>query len=278
VICEFEDGYLKSWPLNTKIDPKDFDNREDYMEAVENQFYESANETIIEFPDDITVIKTNFMSNCPIHFKGIKISKNIRKIEEGAFWYLNVDEILVDEDNEYFDSRDNCNCVIDSKTNILLFGNIYSTIPDSVVDIDYYAFCNGAFNKDDVKNYSVFDSAFYLGTKSSPYQILVRAVNDKIEKCLIHNDTKIIYTQAFLRCDLLKEITIPGNIDVIGEAAFSSCSSLETVNVCNGVKKILLRAFEYCKKLKSITLSSTIEEIDETCFCGCTSLDEIRYV
>lgn len=277
MICEFENGYFKKIPIDNKLDPSDFNDREDYIEALENQIYEIAEKIIIEFPSDMTTIKNNFMNNCPIHFKGIKISKNIKVIEEGAFWYLDVDEISVDKDNEYFDSRDNCNCIIDSKTNKLLYGNIYSVIPDSVVDIDYYSFCNGAFNENDIKKYSRYDNAYYLGTKSSPYHILVRAIDDKIEKCIIHPNTKIIYTQSFQRCSLLKEITIPGNVDVIAEEAFSFCSQLDTVNISDGVKKISSRAFGYCKNLKNVTLPSTINEIVNSCFCGCSSLKEVAY-
>lgn len=58
------------------------------------------------------------------------ISKDVKKIEPDMLAVLdNLTTIVVDEDNPYYDSRDNCNAVIDSQTNELIIGcheNCYS--------------------------------------------------------------------------------------------------------------------------------------------------------
>lgn len=53
-----------------------------------------------------------------------------------------IEEIEVDKDNPFFDSRDNCNAIINKKTNTLLLGCKNSVIPESVSVIGNMAFFN----------------------------------------------------------------------------------------------------------------------------------------
>ena len=53
-----------------------------------------------------------------------------------------IEEIEVSKDNPYFDSRDNCNAIIDSKTNTLLLASKKTKIPESVAIIGQYAYAN----------------------------------------------------------------------------------------------------------------------------------------
>ena len=51
-----------------------------------------------------------------------------------------IEEIEVNKDNPYFDSRDNCNAIIDKRTNTLLLACKKTKIPDSVTVIGQYAY------------------------------------------------------------------------------------------------------------------------------------------
>ena len=44
-------------------------------------------------------------------------------------------------------------------------------------------------------------------------------------------------------------MTIPDNVNTIGEGAFSNCSSLKSITIGKKVAKIESRAFEYCAAL-----------------------------
>ena len=46
----------------------------------------------------------------------------------------NLTTIVVDEDNPYYDSRDNCNAVIDSQTNELIIGCQRTVIPAGITE------------------------------------------------------------------------------------------------------------------------------------------------
>ena len=99
-------------------------------------------------------------------------------------------------------------------------------------------------------------------------------INDNTELRLVNDNSYKSYTN----------ITIPSPIRVdgvdypvteIGDHAFNSCSSLETVTIGNSVKKIGDRAFYECGSLESITLSETVETIGREAFTYCYSLTEI---
>lgn len=54
-------------------------------------------------------------------------------------------DMKVDTDNPIYDSRDNCNAIIETETNTIIFGCKNTTIPNSVTSIGDYAFysCSG---------------------------------------------------------------------------------------------------------------------------------------
>ena len=56
-------------------------------------------------------------------------------------WICGLEKITVESGNSCYDSRDNCNSIIDKKTNTLIAGCKNSVIPNSVARIDGLAFC-----------------------------------------------------------------------------------------------------------------------------------------
>ena len=74
-----------------------------------------------------------------------------------------------------------------------------------------------------------YDNAYYLGSATNPYVVLVKAKDTSITSCNIHEDTKFIYNNAFINCASLESITIPENVKGIGMNAFNNCSSLGVI-------------------------------------------------
>lgn len=56
----------------------------------------------------------------------------------------NLTSIIVDSENTKYDSRDNCNAIIETDSHTLITGCKNSTIPNSVTSIGDYAFGNCA--------------------------------------------------------------------------------------------------------------------------------------
>ena len=119
------------------------------------------------------------------------------KDENNTYWSFiygctSLTSIVVDKDNHVFDSRDNCNAIIETASNTLVAGCITTTIPEGIITIGSWAF--GGF-KD-------------LTSISLPNSL------NRIE-------------QAAFNGSGLREITLPENVTYIGAYAFSSCNSLK---------------------------------------------------
>ena len=78
--------------------------------------------------------------------KNSVIPNSVTSIGDIAFTYCSgLEKITVESGNSCYDSRDNCNSIIDTEFNTLIVGCKNSVIPNSVTSIGYYAFygCSG---------------------------------------------------------------------------------------------------------------------------------------
>lgn len=98
----------------------------------------------------------------------------------------------------------------------------------------------------------------------------------------LKNDT--IGNSMFRGFNSLREIILPSNTLYIGDYAFYSCDSLESVIMPDGVKTIRYDAFRDCNSLASIVLPAHLEAIEERVFYSCDSLksinipDKVKYI
>lgn len=130
--------------------------------------------------------------------------------------------IKVDKENKYFDSRNDCNAIIEKESNTLISGCFRTVIPDDVEMIG-----EGAF----------------MGNWGSM-------------SISIPNKVKTIGPYAFSGCAGLKEITIPNSVTTIGQSAFFNCGSLSSVTIPRNVTNIGKQAFTFCTGLTSIKVNS----------------------
>ena len=213
-----------------------------------------------------TVIPPDVTGIGPNAFKGsfiqkIKIPKNIVSIEDNAFTdCYNLKSIKVDKDNKVFDSRDNCNAIIKTKSNKLLYGCRSTVIPASVKTLAKTAF---AFSN--IVNLVIPDNI-----KTLP--------NNAFEHCVDLKSIKLpsgltkIPSEAFIECDHLKSIDIPESVTSIGDFAFCRCYKLSEVNLNKNLVKIGEGAFLDCSKLSKIELPKSLKEIKSFAFVRCEKL------
>ena len=151
------------------------------------------------------------------------ISKDVKKIEPDMLAVLdNLTTIVVDEDNPYYDSRDNCNAVIDSQTNELIIGCQRTVIPAGITGIGVYAF----YGRSGLKSITI------------PYSI------SYISEC------------AFEDCYNLVDVKMTSGIRHIGARAFAGCVSLMDVWVSEEIAEVQEGAFE---SVNHITYDGTLE-------------------
>lgn len=194
----------------------------------------------VTFHDSIMSVGSNAFHNCS-GLTDLFIPKSVTRL--GGFkGCSNLKSIIVDDENPIYDSRYNCNAIINSEDNELIYGCAYTIIPNDITSIGYDAF----FNCKNLKSIVIPDSLF------------------------------AIYNSAF-SCSGLTEITIPEGTRFI-EEGFMNCNDLTTVyyNVVNAYSPYHSHghAFEYCPNLKKIVFGEKVNVIPGS-LIGYTDFDTI---
>ena len=106
----------------------------------ENVFANCRRLKSITIPDSVTCIKMQAFNSC-VSLTGITIPDSVTEVEELAFQNCDaLERIVVSSDNPVYDSRDNCNAIIEKKTNTLIQGCKDTVIPNTVTGIGKGAF------------------------------------------------------------------------------------------------------------------------------------------
>ena len=192
-------------------------------------------------PNGVTSIGDSAFGWCS-ELTELVLPNSVTSIVESAFAYCSgLEKITVESGNSRYDSRDNCNSIIDKKTNTLIVGCKNSIIPNSVTSIGSgaFAYCSGL-----------------------------------TELTLPNSVTSIGYA-AFRGCSGLTELTLPNSVTSIGERAFEGCTGLTELTLPNSVKSIGDGAFAYCSGMTELTLPNSVTSIGDGAFGDCSGLSKI---
>lgn len=256
-------------------------------------FYECYSLRSVKLPNSITSIGDDAFESCSV-LDTISIPSKIRSIGYSAFWGTKITEvkipatttyigrnafaycealksITVDANNSAYDSRNNCNALIEKATNTLMRGCGTTIIPNTVQIIGQHAFA-GCLNLSDAS---------------------------------IPNSVTTIEDNAFSNCRALTSVVIPSSVTKLYQQSFSGCSSLKSIRVdennrtydsrnnCNavietatktlmigcqstiipkGITSIADRSFHSCEKLDSIKIPYGVTYIGEYAFYNCSGL------
>lgn len=99
----------------------------------------------ITVPDGVTSIENSAFYDCT-GLTSLTIPAGVASIGDGAFYgCASFVSVEVAADNAVFDSRENCNAIIRTSDNALIFGCKATNIPKTVTIIEYEAFggCSG---------------------------------------------------------------------------------------------------------------------------------------
>ena len=107
-------------------------------------FYNCFRCTSITIPDSVTAIgKYAFNLSGIVNYTiGSGLTSFVSDYNHPTFYHPQT--ITVSQSNTKYDSRDNCNAIIETATNKLLVGSSSTVIPETVLEIDDYAFRGNA--------------------------------------------------------------------------------------------------------------------------------------
>ena len=253
--------YVNGEELTDLIVPEDVIDIQDYM------FYKIQSIKSITLSNTVTSIGKHAFYQCR-NLTSVNFGNRLEKIGEEAFWgcsnlsSLNIpssvitiepkafegcgglNTIVVDKNNKIYDSRDNCNALIESESNTLIRGCNNTTIPNNI-----------AFIKESSFNYCENLNSVNIPEGVTSIDDYTFSECSGLFSVSLPNTLTNIGSYAFQRCRALSSIIIPQNVTTIGYAAFVACSSLTAITIPINVTS-MENAFSLCNNLIEVTVEN----------------------
>ncbi len=237
-------------------------------------FYGCKNLTSIVIPSSVTSIKSTAFQGCS-GLTSIFIPQSVTSIGVSAFDDCSsLQSIEVESGNTKYDSRDNCNAIIESASNKLITGCKTTVIPNTVTSIGASAFVGSG-----ITSITIPDSVTSINN-------LAFACCTKLSSVTIGKGVTEIWNQVFQGCTSLTSIIIPKNVTSIRTLTFADCTSLQSIVVESGNTKYDSR--DNCNAIietasntliqgcKTTVIPNTVKIIGYSSFSGCSDLTSIE--
>ena len=243
----------------------------------------------------VTSIANETFARCT-DLTSVSIPATVTSIGSNAFsGCISLASIVIEEGNTVYDSRENCNAIIETASNKLLYGCNGTVIPNSVTSIGNSSFsgCTGLTSiiiPDGVT--SIGEKAF-SGCTGLTFINIPNGVtdlgNNAFESCSslakVELNNNAIVSERYKYENMIsikdifgiqvKEYVLGEDVTSIGDGAFCYCTNLTSVHMTDNVTSIGKQAFSYCNELTSINMSDNLTSIGEFAFYNCYHLASI---
>lgn len=264
-------------------------NLSDGIESIDGRaFAEDVNLESINFPKALQTIGTDAFLNC-CKLPSLLLPQGLVSISYNAFMNCSSAQILsipssltdirdqvfvgctgletitVSEENPKFDSRNNCNALIETTTNQLVLGCRNTVIPSGVKSVGDYAF----YECSTLKSADIPEGVTSIGAWAFYNCTGLTTLNLPETLCSVGNF-------AFMGCQQLENVVIPANMDSIGASTFRNCTSLKSVSLPDNLTYIGWNAFQNCKNLTEIYIPESVITQGPWAFAGCNQLQSVK--
>lgn len=211
-----------------------------------------------------------------------------------------LESIVVQGDDGYYDSRNNCNAIIETSTNRLVLGCKNTVIPSTVEVIGYAAFAGCGFSSFTIpanvtriedeafkECYALTDLYIEDGDKplavgygTSGYDQKISIFYDSpLTKVYFGRDIEMIdpyllnnISGVFAEKQTLSSVTIGERVTEIQDNTFNSCRGLNSIDIPGSVVRIGHSAFEGCGLTGELVIPGSVKEIGDNAFLYCSGL------
>ena len=118
--------------------------------------------------------------------------------------------------------------------------------------------------------------AFNPITQFASYSKTFNPAKSDLTTIILPSSINMIGQNAFTNCSSLKTISIPSSVTSIGEYAFSGCSALASLKLPTSLTSIEPGLFSDCAGLTEISIPSTVTSVGSGAFWGCSSLTSLE--
>ena len=174
-----------------------YDSREScnaIIETASNTLIAGCKNTVI--PNSVVSIGRNAFFYCS-SLTSISIPSSVTSIGTDVFNGCGLEQITVDTENTVYDSRENCNAIIETASNTLMVGCSNTIIPNSVITIGIGAFYD----------------------------------RDNLTAIAIPNSVTSIGLSAFEQCNNLVSVIIGNSMSSIEDRAFYNCNGIDSMTM-----------------------------------------------
>ncbi len=266
--------------------------------------------SFINIPNSVTSIEQNAFFQCH-GLTSITIPSSVTSIGDNPFEHCeNLKSITVDRDNKVYDSRKNCNAIIETSSNTLIAGCVNTKIPKTVTKIGDSAFWGNdslasitipdnlkiiglsAFNGcNNLKSITIGKGVINISFRGVPLYLFSGGDFDVCDSPSLisikvkrgnkifdsrNNCNALIETATNTLIKGCQNTVIPNSVTKISSNAFSYCKGLTSITIPNSVTSIETKAFSHCQNLTSITIPNSVTSIGGRLFYYCDSLTVIK--